>query len=124
MLLKLNPSYFVIACILFLLEVIIALSLKEGFIRHTVGDYLAAILLYCFMKSIIETKPLFIALMTLFISYGIEWLQLINILQTLNLEDNILIKTLLGSSFSIGDLIAYTMGATTIYSIDLKNQKL
>ena len=123
MILRFNIQYFTITFILFIIEVFIAVSLKEGFIRHTVGDYLASILLYCFIKSCSTIKPLLIVLITLFISYSLEWLQFINILETLNLDHYTFIKTLLGSSFSIGDLIAYTLGTATIYIIDYKTRK-
>jgi len=81
------------------------------------------LLFYCLIRSFIKVKPLYAALITLLISYTIELLQLINILQTLNLENNILVRTVLGSSFSTGDLVAYTLGCITIYFIDLKTKK-
>ncbi len=120
---KLNINYFIATSVLLLIEISIALFLDEGFIRFTVGDYLASILLYCIIKSFFKLKPLIIVLITLFISYGIEWLQYINILQLLNIENNTLIKTVLGTSFSVGDLIAYTLGCITIYIIDLKTSR-
>ncbi len=120
MFLKFNSYYFIITCFLFLVELTIAFTLKDGFIRFTVGDYLASILLYCFIRSITKFKPLQIAVITLFVSYSIEGLQFINILQILNLEKYTTTKVLFGTSFSYEDLIAYTFGTITIYFIDKK----
>lgn len=99
---------------LFAIETLIAIYLKDGFIRHTFGDYLVVILLYCFFKSFIKGKSFHMAMIVLIISYAIELLQLTNFLEFLNLQDNHLAKIVLGSTFSIGDLIAYTFGIITI----------
>ena len=99
---------------LFAIEALIAIFLKDGFIRHTVGDYLVVILLYCFFKSFICGQSFLIALVVLAISYGIEFLQLTNILEVLHLQDNNIARIILGSTFSIGDLVAYTFGIITL----------
>ena len=112
--LKFNIYYFVGFILLFAIEALIAIFLKDGFIRHTVGDYLVVILLYCFFKSFISGKSVLVALAVLIISYGIEFLQLTNMLEVLNLEDNNLARIVLGSTFSIGDLVAYTFGIITL----------
>lgn len=96
---------------------------KSGFIRHTFGDYLVVILVYCFLRSFSKTKAIYLALITLVISFIIEFLQLTNFLEVLNLQDNTLAKTVLGSTFSISDLIAYTLGVITIYLIDTNSKR-
>lgn len=112
--LKFNTYYFVVFIVLFAIEALIAIYLKEGFIRHNFGDYLVVILLYCFFKSFIKGKSFQIALAVLIFSYTIEFLQLTSFLEVLNLQENRIAKIVLGSTFSIGDLIAYTFGIITI----------
>lgn len=112
--LKFNIYYFVVFIVLFAIETLIAIYLKEGFIRHTFGDYLVVILLYCFFKSIIKDKWFQVALAVLVFSYLIEFLQLTKLLEVLNLQDNTMGRIVLGSTFSISDLIAYTFGIITI----------
>lgn len=117
--LKFQPYYFAAFYTLLLIEIAIALLLKDGFIRHTFGDFLVVILLYCFIKSFLDIKPIIVAVTVLVIAFIIEFLQLANILDFLNLRDNRLIATIFGTSFSIQDLIAYTLGAVFSYAADI-----
>jgi len=121
--LQYNKTYLIASIILFIVEVLIAIFLKDGFIRHTFGDYLAVILLYCMFKSCIKTKPFYIAIVVLIISYGIEFLQLTNFLEIINLDNNKLAKIILGSTFSFSDLIAYTLGFISILIFEFQTQK-
>lgn len=116
---KFQPFYFAVFYTLLLIEIAIALLLKDGFIRHTFGDFLVVILLYCFIKSFINIKPLPLAITVLLIAFAIDFLQLANILEYLNLRDNKLIATVFGTSFSIQDLIAYTLGAVFSFASNL-----
>lgn len=112
--LKFNIPYFIAFVILFCVEALIAIYLKDGFIRHTFGDYLVVILLYCFFKSFIRGMTFQTALAVLIISYAIEFLQLTNFLELLQLQDSSLAKTILGSTFHMSDLVAYSLGVITI----------
>jgi len=115
-----NKTYFLCAVILFIVEVLIAIFLKDGFIRHTFGDYLVVILLYCFFKSFINVKPIYLAIIVLAIAFGIEFLQMANLLAFLNLQNSNLTKLILGSTFQIGDLIAYTFGIISVLIFEYK----
>lgn len=115
-----KPFYFICFCFLLAVELAIALFLKDGFIRFTVGDYLSVMLVYCFFRSVSNYKPIPIAILTLIIAFGIEFLQLFNVLDWLQLRDNYVVATVLGSHFSIQDLIAYSLGTLTILVLDLK----
>ena len=61
-------TYIILTSILFLIETLIAIYLKTGFIRHTFGDFLCVILLYCFFKSFIEGHHFKIAISVLVIA--------------------------------------------------------
>ncbi|MDO6598269.1 DUF2809 domain-containing protein [Oceanihabitans sp. 2_MG-2023] len=117
-----NKNYSIAAIVLFIVEAFIATFLKDGFIRHTFGDYLVVILLYCMFKSVIKTKPFYIAIAVFIIAYGIEFLQLTHFLEVLKLQNNTVAKIILGSTFSIQDLIAYTLGIITILIFEHKTQ--
>lgn len=123
MVFRFNIIYFVLFLILLIIEILIATFLKSGFIRHTFGDFLVVILLYTLIKSILKTKSLYIALAVLIIAFSIEFLQLANLLDYLNLRDNLLANLILGSHFSIQDLIAYTLGVICSFLIDKKLSK-
>ncbi|NMH88002.1 ribosomal maturation YjgA family protein [Flavivirga algicola] len=118
MTLKFNKTYSIITLILLATEILIAIYFKHGFIRYTFGDYLVVILLYCFAKSFINTTPLIVAIPVLICAYIIEFLQLINILSMLNLNNNHLLKLILGSTFQISDLVAYSLGILSVLIIE------
>jgi len=122
--LKLNKTYLIITILLFITEVLIAIYLKRGFIRHTFGDFLVVILLYAFFKSFIPNNHFKIAISVLAFAFLIEFLQLINILEILNLQNNHFIKLILGSTFQISDLVAYSLGIITVIFIEYKIYKL
>lgn len=119
-----NKTYFLAALLLFTIEVGIAVYLKDGFIRYTVGDFLVVILMYCFTGSFIKSKPLYIAIATLLIAYAVEFLQLMNILDYLELRGNKWISIIMGTHFSVEDLIAYTLGVLLIFFLDIKYPKV
>ena len=125
MTIKFNKPFFTLSMLLFFSEVCIATFLTEGFIRHTFGDFLVVILMYCTIRSFMKTKPIYIASTVLIIAFGIEFLQLYNLLEYLNLSDNTLATIILGSTFETSDLVAYTFGIISIYLIDknLTNKK-
>ncbi|WP_100616241.1 ribosomal maturation YjgA family protein [Confluentibacter citreus] len=124
MLLKFNKTYILLFISILVIEVLIATFLIDGFIRYTFGDYLVVILLYCFLKSFINASSFYIAISVLLFAYGIEFLQLINLLEILSLDNNHLAKLILGSTFHISDLVAYTLGILTVLIIEYKIYKL
>jgi len=117
---KFKKHYFLLFLFIFSIEVCIAYFLKTGFIRHTFGDFLVVILLYCLLKSFINFKPITMAIIVLFISFIIEFLQLTPFLEWSNLHDNTFAKTVLGSTFHVSDLVAYSLGVITIIIIESK----
>lgn len=115
-----NKIYFIAFVILFAIEVLIAATLKEGFIRHTVGDFLVVILMYCFFKSFLKTNLLLVAIATLVIAYTIEFLQLTDFLQYLGLKQNKWANLILGNTFSVQDLVAYTLGIIVVFFVNIR----
>ena len=119
-----NKTYFLGFLILFIIEGLIAYFLKSGFIRHTFGDFLIVILLYCFTKSFIKTKPLPVAISVLVFAFIIEFLQMGNLLKQLQLQDHSVAILILGSTFQTTDLVAYTLGIFTVLIFELKLKNL
>ncbi len=121
--LQLNKTYLAITIFLFITEILIAMYLKSGFIRHTFGDYLVVILIYTFVKSFVSVNPLKLAFAVWLFSFFIEFLQLLDVLSILGLHQNHLAKLILGTTFQISDLVAYTLGILTILFIEFKLQR-
>ncbi len=116
--LQFNKTYSVLTFLLLVTEACIAIFLKTGFIRHTFGDYLVVILMYCFFKSFIKGNHFKIAISVLAISFIVEFLQLANILKALNLQNSHMAKLILGSTFHVSDLIAYTFGILSVLILE------
>lgn len=118
--LHINKGYLILTLIILVTEILIALFIKTGFIRHTFGDFLVVILIYCFFRSFIQVNPYLLAIAVLLFAYTIEILQGFQLLNLLNLENNKLAKIIIGSTFHLTDLVAYTLGCISILIIDIK----
>jgi len=121
---RFNKTYGAITLFLFIIETLIAIYIKTGFIRHTFGDFLCVILLYCFFKTFIANHHFKVAISVLIIAFTIEFLQLTDYLKLFNLQNNNLAKIILGSTFEISDLVAYMLGILTAIAIEVKFYKL
>ena len=105
--------------ILFAVEVFIATVIpSDSFIRHSFGDFLVVVLLYCLIKSfmIIDSKKLAVGVWLF--SFTIEFAQYFHLVDVLGIQNKIA-RIVIGTSFSVGDLIMYTLGCITIYWLDL-----
>lgn len=118
---RLHIKSLIISLLLLITELLIAQT--SGFIRHTFGDYLVVILLYYVLKSFFNLPPKTIALVVLFFSYTIETLQYFNFVNWIGLGNSKIANIIIGNTFSISDLIAYTLGIITVLIIENKTQK-
>ena len=115
---KLDKKSFSIAIIIFLIEVIIALYIKDKIIRPFVGDILVVIFIYYFIKAFINTKTINIAIFTLFFSFVVEILQYFNFVEMIGLGHNKAARIIIGTSFSWIDLLCYFIGFILLFFID------
>ncbi|HUH32721.1 MAG TPA: DUF2809 domain-containing protein [Daejeonella sp.] len=109
-----NRRYFILTVILFITEVLIALFVKDGFIRPYFGDFLVVILLYCMIRSFLNISALLVVVAVLLFCYLIETLQYFQIVERLGLSGFSLARTLIGTDFAWMDMLAYTLGALAI----------
>jgi len=109
-----NSRYFLTFLLLFSSEVCIAVFSKNHFIRYFIGDVLVVALLYCFIRSFIENSIYKTIIAVLAFSFLIEALQYINFIEYIGLKKYQLAKLILGTTFSWGDMLAYTIGALFI----------
>ena len=104
---------------LLIIEILIASFIKDDFIRPYLGDFLVVIMLYCFLMGISRFsiyKSLFIVLI---FSFKIEFLQLIDIVKLLQYQPPKPIMIILGSSFSVWDLVAYLLGLLSCLILEI-----
>lgn len=113
---KFNSRYFVMAVLLFGIEILIAKFAHDQILRPYVGDLLVVILIYCFVKSFLVTPFINTALAVLAFSYTVEVLQYFQIVNKLGLQHSKYASIIIGTSFEWIDLVAYTLGiAIVIY---------
>jgi ABC-type Fe3+-siderophore transport system permease subunit len=121
---KPNKTYLLLTALLLTIEIYIAVYVRDEFIRPIFGDFLSVILLYCFFKTIFDKSVFRLALVSLLIAYFLEILQFLQFLKTTGLGQYRILKILIGSSFSWGDILAYTLGFVFILIVEsLKRKK-
>ncbi|WP_295337661.1 DUF2809 domain-containing protein [Flavobacterium sp.] len=109
-----NRTYFLLTVLLFLIEVSIALFVNDNFIRPYFGDVLVVILIYCFLKSFFKWSVLNTCIAVLLFAFSVETLQYFTIVEKLQLQDNGLAKTVIGTSFAWEDILAYSVGTAMV----------
>lgn len=109
-----RKRYFIWALVLFLIEVFIALYVKDDIIRPHIGDVLVVILIYCFLRAFLDWPVLRTAVVTLVFAYLVETLQYFKIVEVLGLQKYVLARVVIGTYFSWIDMLAYTAGFISI----------
>jgi hypothetical protein len=115
---KFHLHYFILAVLLFLIEVSIAVYLHDDFVRPFIGDVLVVIFLYCLVKSFWDAKVLPTAIAVLLFAYFIEMMQYFHFVALIGLEKSKLANTILGNYYTWKDLIAYTAGFVIILLVE------
>jgi hypothetical protein len=118
-----NKNYFLLAVLIFFIEVFIALYVHDAFVRPYLGDVLVVILIYCFVKSFFDWPVLPVAMSVLAFSFAVETLQYFNIIEILGLEKSNLARTIIGTSFAWLDLLTYVIGITIVLFVERKKIK-
>ncbi|MEO8174345.1 MAG: DUF2809 domain-containing protein [Sediminibacterium sp.] len=115
---RFNKSYFLLTVLLFFTEVLIAVYVRDNFVRPYVGDYLVVILIYCFGMSFIASPVWKVALAPLIFSYTIETLQYCDLVGILGLRHSRIANIIIGNSFAWADILAYTLGIITVLGVE------
>ena len=115
---KFNLKYFVLAILLFITEVLIALYMHDAFIRPYGGDVLVGILIYCFVKSFLNTAIVPTAVTVLVFCYAIEIGQYFHYVELLGLQSSKLARIVMGVGFSWIDMLCYTAGMLIVLLVE------
>ena len=100
--------------LLLLVEVCIAIFVHDDFVRPYVGDILASLLLYVFVRVFLPKNHTLLPLWIFLFAVGVECLQLVRITEFLNVNDGFLL-TLMGSYFDAKDILCYAIGCTVAW---------
>ena len=103
----------------FMIEVVIALWWRDGFVRPYLGDVLAVILVYLVLRAATRLDQIGAAGVAFAIAVAIELAQLVHVLDAVGLADNRLARVVLGGVFDPVDLVCYLVGAVAALVLDL-----
>lgn len=109
---------FIIFISIFIIEVLIAKFVNDSIIRPYGGDVLVVVLIYYFIKSFIQVKSLPLVIGVVAFACFIELGQYFNLVEILGLKNNKIMRVIIGSSFSWGDILAYIIGGSICYFTD------
>ena len=115
---KLRIIYGVSFLLILVIEILIALFIRDNFVRPYVGDMLVTVLICFFVRIFIPEKfsvaPLFVFLFSLVVEIG----QYYDFVKLLGLDKNLFLSTLLGRTFSVADIICYGIGCAVFALFD------
>jgi hypothetical protein len=110
--------YAAIFALLLLVEIGIALFVHDRFIRPYFGDVLVTVLLCCLCRVVIPKGmpllPVYVFLFAVFV----ELTQYFDLVGLLGWEDNTLMATIMGRSFSLWDIVCYGAGCFVFWIVE------
>lgn len=115
---RVKQGYLAVAIGLFTIEVLIALFVRDEFVRPYVGDVLAVAFVYAALRAVTPLGLIPALALTLAIALGVEIAQALNLLDAIGLRDNAVAHTVLGGVFDWADLAAYTAGAVLVIAVE------
>lgn len=107
---KLRLIYGSLSIVILGIEILIALFVRDAFIRPYGGDILVTLLLCCMVRSIVPEKIQWLPLLVFLFSLAVEVGQYFDFATLLGLSQNPVLRIALGSSFSVADILCYALG--------------
>ena len=124
MLLTFRLRYLIAAAFLLLVEICIALYVRDSLVRPYGGDFLVVILIYCVGRAFLNWSVTAVAVATLLFSFAVEIGQYYSLVDRLGLRGNRLAEVVIGVGFSWGDLLAYTLGIAAVIVVEYRGRLL
>jgi len=115
---RFNRTAFLVTIALLFIEVMIALFVRDSFVRPYIGDLLVAVLIYCFFRSFVRVSVPVLASSVLLLCWTVEILQLFHLVEKLGLSPYPIARVVIGTSFSTGDMIAYAAGIAVVVAVE------
>lgn len=104
----------------FIALVVIALYVRDSFIRPTVGDVLVVVWLYYFLASLFSMPVNWLVSLVVLIAFAVELGQLLQVAAWLGIESSSPLAVILGATFDWKDLLAYCIGGLLCCWIEKK----
>ncbi len=114
---KKRTLFILISLLLFIIEAIIALYVRDDFIRPYVGDILVVVFMYFCVRAIFVKSRKLLPLYIFIFATTIEILQYFDYVSLLGLGDMKIFRILLGTTFSLEDILCYGVGCGICWMI-------
>lgn len=113
-----DKKYFLYFLGLLIVEILIALFVKNPTIRGAIGDVLVVILIYCFIQAffVVDKKKTIIGVGIFAILVEIS--QAFHLVEKLNLRENPFFATVMGTTFDLNDIWAYAAGCAVVWMLE------
>jgi hypothetical protein len=109
-----DVRFAVLTLVLLLLEIGIERFVHDRFVRPFVGDVLVVILIFAACRSFVLADERKLACAVLLFAFAIEAAQYFQLVHALGLQGNVLARTVIGITFDVRDLLAYTLGIALV----------
>lgn len=115
---RFDKKYFLYFLGLLIVEVLIALFIKNEFIRSSVGDVLVVILIYCFIQAFFAVDKKKTIIGVGIFALLVEISQAFKLVEKLNLQESKFFTTVLGTTFDLNDIWAYLAGCAVVWMLE------
>lgn len=112
---KMRGIYAAVFFLILMIEVLIALFVRDSFIRPYGGDVLVTVLLCAAVRIVIPRGVRWFPVVVFLFSALVEVGQYFNYVSLLGLDDIAFLRILMGTTFSIVDLICYGVGCLLFF---------
>ncbi|KLN63978.1 ribosomal maturation YjgA family protein [Vibrio sp. VPAP30] len=104
----------------FITLVVIALCVRDSFIRPTLGDVLAVVWFYYLLASFLSMPVKWLVSLVVVIAFAVELGQLVQVVTWLGIEPSSPLAVILGATFDWKDLLAYCVGGLLCWWMETK----
>ena len=105
------------ACILLAAEILIALFVRDSFVRPYGGDILVTVLLCCFLRAVFLFWIPYLPLGVFLFAAAVEFAQALGIASLIP-HSWTAVRIIVGSSFSVWDLVCYAVGCVLFWGAE------
>ncbi len=121
---KLRITYIIFFLVILITEICIALFIHDDFIRPYVGDVLVTMLICSFLRIFIPEGVRLLPAYVFIFAAIVEITQYFDIVKILGLQDNRVLSTLIGRTFSLLDLLCYAVGCILFFCTSVLVQSI
>ena len=110
--------YAIIFITLLCVELCIALFVRDDFVRPYIGDVLVTVLLCCLCRIAVPNGVPALPVYVFLFAALVEAAQYIDVVKLLGWEDNAILSTLIGRTFSWADILCYGVGCVAFWAAE------